>query len=553
MYRLIYGVTIVLFGFVCLPAQAQTILAAPEAIVVESRVPVAVSLGSASIDVSGYTITNNAPALFPVGATEVLWTATEDSGPGMETAVQKVFVLAPREPSGQTFYVDKLHPGASDSNPGTELLPWATIQKAANTLLAGQRVYVKAGTYTELAETGIFSVPAIVLKNSGTPGHPIIFEAFPGDKVVIDQQGQGNAFDTMGMDDIVIRGFEMFRGSIRTQGGSSAYAERILIEENYVHHVETTPGNNIGLIMPYDCMGCVIRNNVMHDSTIAGQPNNANASGIHVYTLQNSLIENNEIYNSTNGIFVKNFQSTNNPERLGSVFRNNLIHDVYRGIWFSIAGAGNAGHRNHTISHNIFTNTTLAVTSNPADAGEASLGQVVRNNLFVGPTIGVATKGYSGLQIYDNIFYKSKRFGTDNSQPPNFLSGIDYSDFNLFFQNTGAFYLNLNGNAANPPAAQSFSSLSAWQGATAVIGGLSFDHPDNNSFEADPLFVDPENADYHLQATSPARGAGRFGHAIGPYVTGNELIGPNINGGNSADSSMCWPVKSAMQFAVVCL
>ncbi len=536
--------------------QAQAILAAPEAVVVESRVPVSVAIGQAQIDVSGYTLSNNAPALFPVGTTVVRWTADEDAGDGLETAEQRVFVVAPAEPVGATFFVDKHHPAASDDNAGTQELPWQTIQHAADILTAGQRVYVKAGIYTELSTMGQY-VPAIVPAHSGIVGQPIIYEAFPGDKVIIDQRtglnAQGNSFEINSLSDIVIRGFELRHAPIKTRAETS-YARRIVIENNHIHDVTTTAGNNIGLIMPYGCMGCVIRNNILHGSYLADDPSNGNASAIHVYVLQNSLIENNEIYDSRNGIFVKNFQSSDRSERLGSVFRRNLIHDTYRGIWFSVAGAGQPGHRNHTISHNIFSNNFLAITSNPFDAGESSVGQVIRNNLFVGPNIAFATKGFSGLENYDNIFYKSGRFGTDNVQASNHLSGIDFSDFNLFFQNSNRFYLNLNGSSGSPPSEQNFFSLSAWQAAQAIAGGITFDHPDVNSFEADPLFVDAENGDYHLQATSPARNAGRFGANIGPYVTGTEVIGPSINTGPDDSAAWCFPVKAgAGRFSILCL
>ena len=41
-----------------------------------------------------------------------------------------------------TYYVAK---NGSDSNPGIESQPWLTLKKAADTLAAGETVYVKAG------------------------------------------------------------------------------------------------------------------------------------------------------------------------------------------------------------------------------------------------------------------------------------------------------------------------------------------------------------------------------------------------------------------------
>ncbi len=45
-----------------------------------------------------------------------------------------------------TYYVST---SGSDSNPGTQSQPWKTIQKAANTVAAGDTVTVDAGTYNE--------------------------------------------------------------------------------------------------------------------------------------------------------------------------------------------------------------------------------------------------------------------------------------------------------------------------------------------------------------------------------------------------------------------
>src|SRR3954465_8431169 len=50
---------------------------------------------------------------------------------------------------GATYSVDNANPAASDANPGTEAQPWRTIQKAANTAVAGDTCLVKAGTYPE--------------------------------------------------------------------------------------------------------------------------------------------------------------------------------------------------------------------------------------------------------------------------------------------------------------------------------------------------------------------------------------------------------------------
>lgn len=46
--------------------------------------------------------------------------------------------------SGATYYVSTV---GNDSNNGTFAAPWKTIQKACNTVVAGDTVCIKAGTY----------------------------------------------------------------------------------------------------------------------------------------------------------------------------------------------------------------------------------------------------------------------------------------------------------------------------------------------------------------------------------------------------------------------
>jgi len=49
----------------------------------------------------------------------------------------------------EVYYVDQKHPHASDDNPGSEEMPWKTINKAVGTAEADDTVWIKAGTYRE--------------------------------------------------------------------------------------------------------------------------------------------------------------------------------------------------------------------------------------------------------------------------------------------------------------------------------------------------------------------------------------------------------------------
>ena len=81
--------------------------------------------------------------------------------------------------------------GNDTTGDGSLATPWATIQKACDTLVAGEGVYIRAGTYTEdISTSPDAGVRGIKPQNSGTLGNPITYEGYPGDAVhtaIIDQ------------------------------------------------------------------------------------------------------------------------------------------------------------------------------------------------------------------------------------------------------------------------------------------------------------------------------------------------------------------------------
>ncbi len=79
----------------------------------------------------------------------------------------------------ETYYVDKNHGSASDSNPGTPALPWKTIGHATETISAGDTLYIRAGIYYE----------PVYIENSGIPEDYILISAYPGETPIIDGTG----------------------------------------------------------------------------------------------------------------------------------------------------------------------------------------------------------------------------------------------------------------------------------------------------------------------------------------------------------------------------
>jgi alpha-N-arabinofuranosidase len=91
-----------------------------------------------------------------------------DGSPYMSWAEQTLYT--------RTYHVDQKHPRASDENPGTEELPFRTINHAAQVVKPGERVWIHAGVYREMIEPRV---------SGEGPDRMIAYEAVPGEQVIV--------------------------------------------------------------------------------------------------------------------------------------------------------------------------------------------------------------------------------------------------------------------------------------------------------------------------------------------------------------------------------
>ena len=99
------------------------------------------------------------------------------------------------------YYVDQAHPQADDANPGTEEQPWLSIQHGADTAVAGDTVFVKAGSYVE----------RVRLQNPGEADSLIRFVATPRRSVLM------HGFTIDGGDYVSIESFDITRSDLFTE------------------------------------------------------------------------------------------------------------------------------------------------------------------------------------------------------------------------------------------------------------------------------------------------------------------------------------------------
>jgi parallel beta-helix repeat protein len=234
--------------------------------------------------------------------------------------------------SPTTYYVRK---DGNDSNSGTSNTPggaWLTIQKAANTMLAGDTVLVQAGTYYEMVQ------PA----NSGTSGNPITYKA-EGTVVIDGDDTRARAFELIDDSYIVIDGFEIT--NVYNDGGS---------------------GGSIRLDGASDYV--TIRNNIIRDT---------GRDGIYLTgTSDNSLVENNLIYNiDDDGI---------TPAGSGNhTLRNNTIYNCGGWALENAATTGNL-YENNIFWHDAIDDTTVATYNyNDYNGTLSGTGNINSDPLFV--------------------------------------------------------------------------------------------------------------------------------------------------------------------------
>ena len=401
--------------------------------------------------------------------------------------------------------------------------PWATFTKGVQTAIAGDTVYVAAGTYTAAGSGGRWT-PAFNPANSGTAGNPITFIGGAG---------------------VVLR-TDMVAGPIIGADGRNyiTWKNFIIDEINYVRapdtcsiviHVSTGSvidsieviGRNIGnvsgsaenhsAIRIEAATSITVRNSKFHGMT-GNAPINHNTGGIMTYGVSNSVFENNEIYATYSGIFLKGTSPGYTIN--GNIIRYNYFHDLNSDAVILLYG-----YTNTYVYQNIMevTGSGVMMDDTTSLAGSSIHNNTIVNVIGSNGSIYAKTITTGPVTVKNNIIYGGSYAVV--------LQG-GYS-MPISFNHNGYFGQSIS-NRWYSGSAQTFAQ---WQ--AGVTGG------DSHSILTDPLFVNASAHDYHLQDGSPARTASDTGGANGAYISGTETIGtgmtvmPPMQGSTSSGGGGC--------------
>jgi len=275
---------------------------------------------------------------------------------------------------GTIFYVAT---NGNDSAAGTLASPWRTVGRAARTLVAGQKVLVRGGTYPERR---------IEFANSGVSGSPIVVEAYPGETPTIDagytsSSGINPVFWIDGRSHITLDGLTLRRGSQSNIFLSWDVPSRGITIQNCRLLDFVTEDNAAAIYLNQGSDDIVIRNNIISGRLTSSYPNSA--SGIIVFNAHDLTIENNDISNVIYGIYYKH----SNSLPYDTIVRRNVIHDVSQvGIQWA--------RRDATIEHNVIyraTYTGILIFEESASCGFlVSSGNQIVHNTIVDSSTGIA-------------------------------------------------------------------------------------------------------------------------------------------------------------------
>jgi hypothetical protein len=488
-----------------------------------------------------------APSTVPSPAS-VSVTAISQADP-TKSATATVTIQMPSR-SGVTYYVST---SGNDNNAGTLAAPWRTIQKAANTVQAGDTVQVRAGTYNEV----------VTLKTSGnsTQGY-ITFANYPGEAPIVDgtglavgASGQTGLFSLEGtFNYIVIKGFEIrnysssSRGKVPVGIDFEGAGSNIEILNNHIHNIVQTLSScnaaNALAVALYGTQAPASINNVTLwgneiDHNTTGCSENVSFDGNVQYFVQaNNLVHDGDNIGLDNiGFEGVSTNSAYDQARDGWVFQNTIynISSTTNPVYHNQVGADAYycdGCTRIIVERNLIHDSDLSEMASE-HSGHTSSYVMFRNNiiyhsLYVGLSIGGYSKNVGGTDhcvIVNNSLWDDGTFGssglgefqiqyaaTNNTVANNIFDGYTLTskyllyDFTSSQPNPAALDYNDYYNTAGA------SSLFDWQGKS--LSGFpayqSASAQDVHGKFADPLYVNVTTTPYNLDLASgsPALNAG---------------------------------------------
>lgn len=439
--------------------------------------------------------------------------------------------------TGMTYYVSTT---GDDNNSGTAELPWRTIQKAADSMRAGDTALIRGGVYEEF----------VTISSSGTSREGYItFQAYPGEKPIIDGSrlkigsGKHALIQLRKASYVVIEGFELrnlsssssseYPAGIRVQDGGS----NIHILNNNVHRLaNTSPDGNAHGIHIYGNASLPLTDirvsgNQVHHLTLGSSESLTISGNVDGFSVDRNFVHDNNnigidiagfygacslpcLDQARNGVVaentVYNIDSSINPAYGGGVHSAGGIYadgasdviiernQVYKsdfGIEIASENQGKATQRitvrNNYVHHN--DGAGILMGGSEQSNGGAEHNRIENNTLFMNDQL---KQGYGEITVQENASYNEivNNILYGQAKQPMVLKwnesgGDNRVDYNLYFR---------EGGDKGEPWRWDGILYKSWEDFKRATGF------DAHSVFADPLFDRKDGAGISLTSGSPA-------------------------------------------------
>jgi chondroitinase B-like protein len=366
----------------------------------------------------------------------------------------------------------------SNSNPGSEGSPWLTMQKAADTMVAGDTTIVKNGTYTE---------DSLVFNTNGTVGARITLRAenqhqaillstsscqpsinIQGSYITIDGLrisvspsdvvcGPWNANTSM----INMRVFPLaVHGVNEFSAKRGGWIKNVQIDSSVGHRYK-----GIGVAMD----DVVIENNTVNDE-------------IELFNSHNAIIRNNTIYAIDNGIIAKggsrNAQFYNNIIHISGTYTTGIYVGGCTGAPYFYDTATKQENYNAAVYNNVIINDTPSL-NNYGVVFSSDVNSKVFNNVIINTrpvvlalscTINTPLNTNVNPTFVNNILIGN---GATDVGSLTAFSGTKTIDYNNFFNFASGVPTQAHAITGNPNLINSASDWHTQAGSPAIGSGTT--------------------------------------------------------------------------------
>ncbi len=403
-----------------------------------------------------------------------------------------------RAAAASTYYVAI---NGNDGNPGTEAAPWRTIQKAANTMTAGDTVVVQPGDYGE----------RVLMTRSGGSGLPITF--------VANGSVSMTGF-TIGASYITVRGFYIANTpNTNYDNGFGIYVKGSynIIESNHIYYALRGGVTLDAVVGNYGTTtNNIVRNNRLERNGMLG----IDCRGA------NNLIEGNEIWGTIqyHPLWPEPVPTWVDADGIhfhgsGHTIRKNYIHDItftdplnvdpHIDCFQSFGGSYHEPGRDMVIEQNFCDIPEAGPNADANTQGFMMSGGgsnvVIRNNVVLAYRI-LNSNDSTGLQIMHNTFVSSLAFTQNWPEGIVLQTSPNATVQNNIFVDISAVGLPYI-EAKDTTSQQGLNAGSnvVWMSDGRTPAGSPYP---NDLWGVNPRFTDRTNDNYRLLADSPAINSG---------------------------------------------